>query len=188
MLKLRRAHRHIWQAITYISVKLVNVCDSPPRLFPDRWVTGDCLAPHIKQQQSPEFITICHLLYMLSAIKPPCDLAGYITRSANQWERLKPTSGQTSPEKKKRLPCRRSPLPVAARWNNYTHHALVPGLGEGPFVGNVTPHPAVGDHVAGDWWVVNSQRALPAHHQCRLVQRLDLHAHWGAAAHWETTK
>lgn len=63
------------------------------------------------------------------------------------------------------------------------HHALVPGLCEGIFIGDIALHPAVGDHVAGDGWVIHCERAFPAHHQRRLVERLDLHAHWGTAAH-----
>ena len=63
------------------------------------------------------------------------------------------------------------------------HHALVAGLGKGLLVGHVAPHPAVGDHVAADGRVVNGQRALPAYHQRRPVQRLDLHVHRGTAAH-----
>lgn len=63
------------------------------------------------------------------------------------------------------------------------HHRLVPGLGKRVFICDVTFYPAVGDHVASDRWVVDGQRALPAHHQCSLVQRLDLHVHWGTAAH-----
>lgn len=64
-----------------------------------------------------------------------------------------------------------------------TRHALIPSLGEGPFISDIPFHPAVGDHVAGDGWVVDGQGAFPGHHQCRLVQWLDLHAHRGTAAH-----
>lgn len=72
--------------------------------------------------------------------------------------------------------------------DSHTHHALVSRLGEGLLIGNITFHPAVGDHVTGDGRVVDSQRAFPAHHQRRLVQGLDFHAHWGTAAHWNTRK
>lgn len=65
-----------------------------------------------------------------------------------------------------------------------TRHALVPSLGEGLFISvDVAFLPAVGHHVTGDGRVVDGQRAFPAHHQRCPVQRLDLHAHWGTAAH-----
>lgn len=45
-----------------------------------------------------------------------------------------------------------------------THRSLVTDLGECLFICDVELYPAVGDHVTDDWWVVDSQGALPAHY------------------------
>lgn len=58
-----------------MSLRLADVSDSPMCLFLDRWVTGECLGPHITQQPQAGFITTCHLLYTLSLIQPPSDPA-----------------------------------------------------------------------------------------------------------------
>lgn len=44
-----------------------------------------------------------------------------------------------------------------------THRSLVPNLAERLFISDIFFGPAVGDHVAGDGWVVDGQRSFPAH-------------------------
>lgn len=68
--------------------------------------------------------------------------------------------------------------------SDHSYHALVSCLYKSLFIGYVPFHPAVGDHVTGNGGVVDCQGAFPADHQGRLIQRLDLHAHWSTAAHW----
>lgn len=75
---------------------------------------------------------------------------------------------------------------ILAEAVDYTHCSLVPSFGKCLFISNITFLPAVGDHVTGNGWMVDNQGAVPAHHQCCLVQWLDLHAHWGTTAHWKT--
>lgn len=52
-------------------LRLVHVSDSPVCLFIDRWVTGECLGPHISQQPRAGFITSCHLRHAAPLIQPP---------------------------------------------------------------------------------------------------------------------
>lgn len=164
--KARGAH------YTYIGCDASIFRDGPAFLFLDRWVTGTRLGPHINQPPHAEFITTCLPCYTLSLIQPSLYPDGSI--SYNVQSCLSNTFVKTQTHTKK-----------VESASISAHHPLVPRFGEGLFVRDVPLHPAVGHHVAGDGGVVDCQRAFPAHHQGRLVQRLDLHAHRGAAAHWE---
>lgn len=51
--------------------RLVRVSDSPVCLYIDRWVTGECLGPHISQQPRAGIVTSCHLRHAAPLIQPP---------------------------------------------------------------------------------------------------------------------
>lgn len=151
--------------------------DGPVFLFLDRWVTGT--RPHA------EFITSCLPCFTPSLITPTLYPDGSICGSLQHSELLRRHVCSNADSRRDRK--RREGFMAILSPKN-THHSLVPRFGKGLFICNVPLHPAIGHHVAGDGGVVDCQRAFPAHHQGRLVQWLDLHAHWGTATCWKATK